>query len=86
MDKTTKTSVMTTEQTIAWLKYYFIGNNDWELIYSDALTAIYNWNLDNDVEVITTIEVDTVLITVNFYKDAYSGTPYRTGTITFDDI
>lgn len=78
MDKTT---VMTTEATRAWLKNYYIGNSDWKCIYTDALTAIYNWDLDNDVEVITTIEVDTVLITVNFYQDAYSGTPYRTGTV-----
>lgn len=82
----TTTKTMNTRETVTWLKNFFIGSRDWECIYTDALTAIYSWNLDNDVEVITTIEVDRVLVTVNFYKNAYSGTPYRTGTVTTDDI
>lgn len=84
MTHTTKT--MNTRETVEWLKSFFIGSRDWQCIYTDVLTAVYCWNLDDNVEVITTIQVDTVLVTVNFYKDACSGTPYRTGTVTTDDI
>lgn len=92
MDKTTKTAVMTAEQTLAWLEAYFFGKTDFCEIYRGSSTWIYEWALDENVEVIEVLEYDSETdgyyyeYTINFYSSATDGIPYRTGTTWVDDI
>ena len=69
-------------ETVAWLENYFIGNyEDWEVIYTSANTTIYSWLIDDGIEVVWTTLPDGkgTFVTVDFYDNATSGTPYRTG-------
>jgi hypothetical protein len=95
MDFTT-TTVMTAEQTIAWLKMYFFGKRygneaTFTEVYRGASSWIYQWDLDENVEVIEVLDrteddVDFYEYTVNFYANATVGIPYRTGTTwVYDD-
>ena len=87
------THVMTEKATEAWLGVYFFGKRygsgaDFTEIYTSAYTTIYEWTLDENVEVIETLsgyDADVgdyfYVYTVNFYEDKFSGTPYRTGSM-----
>lgn len=85
------THVMTEKETRAWFNAYFFGKRcgyerDFTEIYRGKWTWIYEWNLDENVEVIEALIDDEEIgecftYTVNFYEDKFSGTPYRTGTM-----
>lgn len=81
------TKVMTEKEAWEWLNTYFLWDiaSDWEVIYSSVSTVIYSWLLDDGVEVVWHSPLlnslaPTDILTVNFYDNATSGTPYRTGT------
>jgi len=88
------THVMTEKATREWLNAYFFGKRygdkaDFTEIYKGGWTSIYEWNLDENVEVIEALTYDADIddefytYTVNFYEDKFSGTPYRTGSTRF---
>jgi hypothetical protein len=84
---------MTEKATHEWLYAYFFGKRfgpsaDFTEIYTSESTIIYEWVLDENVEVIETLagfDADIgdyfYVYTVNFYEDKLSGTPYRTGSM-----
>lgn len=93
----TKTTVMTSQETKAWLDAYFFVKmgvgSDFTEIYTGQNTWIYEWAVDENVEVIETLagfdaDIDDYfyVYTVNFYDNATSGTPYRTGTVRINGI